>query len=142
VDRVVFSAKPQGHHRDITGSQRFLNLRAELYWVGRRGLQTGRFVIPEKFQQSWQQLPWTRFIRDHDGKGSIIKMEKKELVKARHGRSPDDADADLLAMRETSPVITVGQAGPPTVAGAVVDNEGASYRRRRRDRLHGGFEIM
>lgn len=142
VDRVVFSAKPQGHHRDITGSQRFLNLRAEMFWVARRGLQTGRFLIPEKYRQSWQQLPWTRFLRDHDGKGSVIKMEKKELIKARHGRSPDEADADVLAMRESAPMMTAGQAGPPTATGSVTDNEGARYRRRRRDRLHGGFEIM
>ncbi len=41
----------------------------------------------------------------------MIKMEKKELVKKAHSRSPDDWDADVLALRETSKGIDVVGSG-------------------------------
>ena len=101
VDRVDFGSKAQGHHADLVGEHLFLNTRAEMYWCARRLLQEGRVQIPEKYQGSWQQAQWTRFERETKGGGVTIKMEKKIDVKARHGRSPDDWDADVLAMRET-----------------------------------------
>ena len=113
VDRVVFSAAPQGHHRELTGVTRFLNLRAEMYWTLRRGLQEGVFVIPPEFGKSWQQLQWTRFERRFDSFGPVLKMEAKELVVRRHGHSPDHADADALACRETSPGIGAATFGDP-----------------------------
>ena len=113
VDRVVFSASPQGHWRELTGVARFLNLRAEMYWTLRRGLQEGVFVIPQEFGKSWQQLQWTRFERKFDGYGPLLKMEAKELVVRRHGHSPDHADADALACRETSPGVGAATFGDP-----------------------------
>lgn len=101
VDRVNFAANPDGHHADLNGEHDFVNVRAEMYWSARRLLQEGRAQIPEKYEGSWQQAQWTRFERVYKGGKVAIKMEPKEDVKKRHGRSPDDWDADVLAMRET-----------------------------------------
>lgn len=72
-----------------------------MHWCLRRGLQEGYFAIPLEFTKSWQQLQWTRHERRFDSYGPIIKMEAKELLVRRHGHSPDHADADVLACRET-----------------------------------------
>ena len=102
VDRVVFSESPTGQWGDIVGGHRFLNVRTEMHWVARCGLQHGVFVIDhDAFPESWDELTWTRFERTADSKGPLIKLEPKDKVKQRHhGRSPDTADADLLGMRE------------------------------------------
>lgn len=131
-DRVIFSAAPDGQWLDIVGTQRFLNVRAEMYWCARRGLQLGVFQIPRRFRQSWIELPWTLFERDYDSHGAIIKLEKKIDVKARHKKSPDVADADVLALREMRGPMTVGHAGPAGGA-RPVDPELIEAIRQRRD---------
>ena len=113
VDRVNFASGAQGQWNDLVGTQRFLNVRAEMHWVARRGLQEGVFMIPPKFKQSWNQATWTLFERTYDSIGPIVKLEKKIDVKKRHGRSPDNWDADILAMRETRRHGNLGQGGPP-----------------------------
>lgn len=101
VDRVDFGSSPEGHHIGLTGETKFLNTRAEMYWCARRLLQEGKAQIPEKWSNSWQQAQWTKFERVFKGNDVVIKMEPKDDVKKRHGRSPDDWDADVLALRET-----------------------------------------
>lgn len=132
MDRVVFSAAPQGHHRELTGSQRFANLRAEMYWCARRLLQTGNAVIEEKWNDSWQELPWTEFQRKSDGLGPVIQMEPKDEVKKRKKRSPDVADADVLALRQTTAPVHAIQAGRSMLSGTLTTNAGALNRRRKK----------
>ena len=99
VDRVNFARKASGMHRDLVGTQRFSNMRTEMHWVARRGLQEGVFVIPAEFTRSWEEATWTQYERAYDAKGPVIKLEPKERVIKRHKRSPDTFDADILAMR-------------------------------------------
>ena len=68
-------------------------------------------VIPTKFRRSWDEATWTRFERTFDSKGALIKLEPKEKVQARHGRSPDTFDADILAMRAPDMAGMFGQTG-------------------------------
>tara|TARA_R110000772_G_scaffold74258_6_gene161793 strand:+ start:1408 stop:2895 length:1488 start_codon:yes stop_codon:yes gene_type:complete len=112
VDRVNFARSAQGQWREIVGTQRFLNIRVEMHWVARRGLQEGIFVIPMEFRESWDQATWTHYERSYDGTGPLIKLEGKDKVKARHGgKSPDAFDADILAMRDTGSGKLFGQTG-------------------------------
>lgn len=117
VDAVNFAKGPEGQWRDITGTQRFLNIRAEMHWVLRRGLQEGVFVIPTRWSQSWREAVWTRYERRFDDIGPLVRLEPKEKVKERNGgRSPDVNDADILACRKPTPAEqTVGQAGQPVL---------------------------
>lgn len=114
TDAVIFSAKAPGQWVELVGTERFKNTRVEMHWVARRGLQEGVFKIdPDLYPRSWQQATWTHYEREGDGYGPIIKLEPKERVKGRHGRSPDNWDADIMAMREThGPGSMFGQMGP------------------------------
>jgi hypothetical protein len=112
VDAVNFGSRAPGQWTSIVGTERFKNTRVEMHWVARRGLQEGVFRIdPIKFPRSWQQATWTMFERRSDGYGSMVSLEPKDRVKARHGRSPDNWDADILAMRETTGGRMFGQLG-------------------------------
>jgi hypothetical protein len=51
-------------------------------------------------------------LRDIDGGGPLLKLEKKADVIKRHGHSPDHWDSDVLAMRETTPPRMISAAGP------------------------------
>ena len=109
VDRVNYSKSPMGCYKEIIGKTRFKNTRAEMYWTARCLLQEGMAQIPEAFSQSWDQLTWTHFEREVDKKGPVIKMEKKDEIKKRHGRSPDESDADVMALRPTrAPLVGIG----------------------------------
>lgn len=115
VDRVNFGAGPEGQWPDLVGFVQFKNIRAEMHWVARRGLQEGYFKIPEEFRESWQQAQWCRYSVEKTDKGDRVILEKKDDIKARHRRSPDDWDADILAMRE------IGSASPFKNADALFD---------------------
>ena len=116
VDRVNFAKSAEGQWRDIVGVQRFTNVRTEMHWVMRRGLQEGVFVIPERFSSSWAEATWTRFERTFDGKGPVIKLEPKDNVRRRNGgNSPDTFDADILATRMHREGGFFGQEGAPTI---------------------------
>lgn len=142
VDRVNFAKRAAGQWRDIVGTQRFLNQRTEMHWVARRGLQEGVFVIPTKFRRSWDEATWTRFERTFDSKGALIKLEPKEKVQARHGRSPDTFDADILAMRAPDQGTMFGQTGG-RVLGRGRNGDGQPIRNGnlRPTRLNGGRRI-
>lgn len=110
-DRVHFGARADEQWKDLVGyDQEFLNVRAEMHWAARRGLQEGVFVVPRKFRRIWQQSQWVHFKRDVASKTGlpVIKLEPKDDVKAAHGRSPDNLDAFVLACRETAPARIVG----------------------------------
>lgn len=73
----------------------FLNARAELYWMGRELSREGRWDLShmENSEETISQLVSVR--RAPDSKK--IQVEDKGEVRKRIGRSPDDADALLLA---------------------------------------------
>ena len=137
-DRVNFASKAGGQWRDLVGRARFTNVRTEMHWVARRGLQEGVFVIPPQWRASWQEGPWTRFGRKYDSRGAVIFLEPKEKVRARNqGKSPDTWDADILAMRQPLEMSQMfGQTGP------LIQPPEPAASRRRRTRLPGARKIQ
>lgn len=114
TDRVNFARAPEGHWPELRGNMRYLNVRAEMHWNARCGLQEGIFAIdPEQFPKSAEEACWAKYIRKTDGMGTIIQIEAKDDIKKRHKRSPDHWDADILAFRETKPESIVRTAGIP-----------------------------
>ena len=108
VDGVDFGAKPAGDWRHLFGETRPRNRRAELHWVARRAFEEGLGHLPARWSSSWTQAMWAHHeIRQEGGSGSMLVVEGKKAIKARHGRSPDHWDADLLAWSRTGARPTV-----------------------------------
>ena len=79
------SSKPNRYHR----------LRDQLWWeVGRQLTTTGGWDLSQINDATVAQLTSPKYAMDSSGR---IKVEAKADTKARLGRSPDDADALLLA---------------------------------------------
>jgi hypothetical protein len=75
--------------------QRFPKLRDEIWWdCGRRLSENGEWDLSQMEDTIISQLCATRYAPDSSGR---IKVEFKAETKKRIGRSPDDADALLLA---------------------------------------------
>lgn len=96
VDAVDFGEQPQldwdGVVPDDTG---FTNRRAELHWVSRQLVRERELTIPERFREVWADLVVPTYT--FDGKGRI-KVEDKESIRKRVGRSPDFGDMVHIAM--------------------------------------------
>ena len=90
VNGVLVQAAPRN-------KMQYANLRAEIWWeVGRVGSQKrlwdlSRAEDPDGLDA---QLMWPRWELDVRGR---TKIEDKDEIRKRTGRSPDDADAALLA---------------------------------------------
>ncbi len=82
-----------------SNQKRFANLRAEVWWeIGREYSRTRRWDLSEVDDDVIAELTEPKYeIMDSYGK---IKIEAKDEIRARLGRSPDDADALLLAFYE------------------------------------------
>ncbi len=75
--------------------ERFPRLRDQIWWeVGRLLSEDGGWDLSEVDDRTVAQLTAPHYSLDSSGR---IKVEKKDETKARIGRSPDDADALLLA---------------------------------------------
>ncbi len=94
-----------------TDPTRFVRLRDEIWWeVGRELSRTLGWDLREVDDATIAQLIAPRYAPDSSGR---IKVERKEDTRARLGRSPDDADALLLAfyapiVAETDPDFVLG----------------------------------
>lgn len=78
--------------RDTTGQYKFLNLRAYMFWALREALNTNNpesLALPPD-EELMQELCEIRWEFTSDGK---IKIEAKDNIKERLGRSPDKADS-------------------------------------------------
>lgn len=73
-------------------TNRFKNLRGQMYWQTREDLRLNRIDVPED-RELWEEL--TAFTFEDDGK--VVELEPKDDVKVRLGRSPDKADAFVMA---------------------------------------------
>lgn len=89
-------------------STRFANARAELWWHGRELAQAQGWGLAAIDEGTVAQLCEPRWFENARGR---IQIEEKADVRRRIGRSPDDADALLLAFWEAP--VAVGHAGPP-----------------------------
>ena len=76
-----------------TDRERFVNRRSELYWLLNKRFQDGNISIPDD-RKLIGQLADIRY--DYDEKGRL-RMESKEKMRARGVKSPDRADALMLA---------------------------------------------
>ena len=96
-DAVDFGGKSLGDWSWLIGNDiKILNRRAELHWIGRMALLNGHVSIPKIHRKTlWRQLGWTNYEYNERG---FLKMESKDKIRARHGASPDHADAWLLTL--------------------------------------------
>lgn len=95
--------------------ERFRNARAELFWSLRERLEAGDMALDEDTALA-TQLNALRWRVDSRGR---IELEDKAETKRRIGRSPDDADALMLAFAPSTRAVTevrmdpgVGYVGP------------------------------
>jgi hypothetical protein len=85
---------------------RFVNRRAEIWWtVGREWSQSGAWDLTDVGDSTLNELATPRYI---EVKGRI-QIESKDDIRKRLGRSPDNADAVLLACCEPEPERAVTQ---------------------------------
>ncbi len=99
VDGVTASSAPRRDWRKLTGTTKFRNRRAELYWVVRELISRKELAIPREHEDIWHELSSIRFSYDSQER---VQIEAKEDLKKRIGRSPDHADALALAMSRDS----------------------------------------
>lgn len=96
VDKVGFGDGPKGEWSHLHGDYiEFANRRAELYWTARVLIESREIEIPERFRQIHADLaaPGWKYVSDRK-----VKIEEKEKIKARLGRSPDHGDALVLSL--------------------------------------------
>jgi hypothetical protein len=98
IDGVNVGASPRDKGR-------FAKLRDELWWVaGRELIQSGAMDLTDLDDTTIGQLISPRYSIDAGGR---VKIEAKADTRKRIGRSPDDADALLLAYYQGAPAWTI-----------------------------------
>lgn len=96
VDAVKFGSGVRGDWPGLVSPHiRLANRKAELFWVARQLLKKRMACIPEKYGPMWVDL--TSQDKEHTDRGEL-KVERKEKVRGKLGRSPDDGDAFLIAL--------------------------------------------
>lgn len=83
--------------------QRFANLKAEIWWeVGRELSRSQGWDLCDVDDQTIAEMTAHRYTFDSSGR---IRVESKDDVRARIDRSPDNADALLLAFYRPAPAV-------------------------------------
>jgi len=80
--------------RSPSDGGRYLNARAEAYWRLRELLEAGEVALPPD-EKLMDELLSVRWRPTPEGK---VRIEAKDDLKARLGRSPDRADAIVMAI--------------------------------------------
>lgn len=96
VDGVNFGAGAVGDWADLHGDLiEFANRRAELYWTAKVLIEAQKACLPAQFREITADLcaPGWSYVSDRK-----IKIEAKDKIKARLGRSPDHGDAFVLSL--------------------------------------------
>lgn len=103
INEINFAAAAHGF--DKSGALRFANVRAEAYWKFRESLdpESGIGVALPEDRELLQELCAARWILTSAG----IQLEPKEEIVKRIGRSPDKADAVVLAWYQAAVASTV-----------------------------------
>lgn len=109
MDCVDFGGSPRRSYRSLTGDIDFHNMRAEMYWTMRELLRTKRACIPAKYAASWKELAAHTY-KYRGGTTCVVVDPKEHVKKALGGKSPDHADADVLAFCVT-PRVQIYRAG-------------------------------
>ena len=84
----------------------FINARAEAYWLVREMLRKGELILPDDDLLK-EELLAQRLKPRSDGKIQLV--DKKEISKL-IGRSPDRADAIVMAIYQLDPWISISEA--------------------------------
>jgi hypothetical protein len=79
---------------EATEPEKYANLRSQLWWMAREKCRLGLWDLSGLDDQTISELQAPRYAHDLHGR---IKVEPKDDTKARLGRSPDNADALILA---------------------------------------------
>ena len=88
-----FRARAFNGGRRPKDRKRFLNARAEAYWRLRELLEAGEIILPLD-DELFDALLTIRWRPTSEGR---VRIEAKEELKGRLGRSPDRADAVCMA---------------------------------------------
>ena len=107
---VVDRLKEQGYHWAVgvnfggkaQNEDEYANQRAECYWEMRKSLEGGELAIAD--EDFAAQVTATKWKPDSKGR---IRIEEKDEIKRRIGRSPDDADAVALTFSRAQSVVLV-----------------------------------
>ena len=87
-----------------TDQRKFLNVRAASYWHLRTLLEEGKIALPRD-SGLFQELLSLRWFPTSDGK---VQLERKQDLNNRSGRSPDKADACVMAWGKTGNEWSIG----------------------------------
>lgn len=99
VDAVDFGRAARYARRDLTGSMVFKNVKAELLWTFRRGLEEQKLCVPRKYLDVWKQAGWYTFKITPQRTGSLIEtVEGKDELRVTYGRSPDNLEAAIIGL--------------------------------------------
>ena len=97
--------------------KRFRNKRAELFWNLREALETGVVALPEDDELA-ADLSALRYEFTQDGR---IQIESKDDCRKRLGRSPDRADALVLALDAAGSGGALDVSGLAAAFGEIID---------------------
>ncbi len=100
VQTIPVTGNEKGLGRDLSGTFKFKNMRAKIYWEFRESLdpKNGSRVCLPPDGTLLADLCAPRY---KVGEGNIIQIESKEDLKKRLGRSPDSGDAVVYASINT-----------------------------------------
>jgi phage terminase large subunit len=88
----MIEKQPDGSMKEWTADvNKFRNLRAQMYWQAREDLRLGRIDV-KKDEELWQELVEPTYVDD-----PVVLVEPKDDIKERLGRSPNKADAFVMA---------------------------------------------
>lgn len=92
---IAFNASETAHGTDISGRYGFINKRAEAYWALREALDptSGENICLPPDRSVLVELTAVRY----KVQGGRYKLESKDEIRDRIGRSPDTADAIVMA---------------------------------------------
>ncbi len=105
VLRLVMSERSE--QRDATGSLGFFNKRAELWWRAREWFNPENGHEPaipaDPLLKADLTTPRWEIRRGQAAKGGAIKIEEKDRIIERLGRSPDKGESLIYALDDSSP---------------------------------------
>lgn len=74
--------------------QKFANVRAQAWWELKEKIRLKQLVLPQSYDEElWQELTALRY----NIRADVVQMEDKMYLRRRLGRSPDKADALMMA---------------------------------------------
>ena len=111
-----------------TDSERFFNLRSEVYWSMRERFREGAIAIPPDDAALLRELCAPRYRPDSRGR---IKLEGKDETVKRLGYSPDRADALALALGalRDATIESTSRGAPDSISSTAASIRGVGFGR-------------